>query len=212
MALHSPALLIITRRMFFPGSGLIEYPVIVGMFNMAVQKKINDSILFVVNKLYFDQINKLKNDRGYVPPITVNGWYELKTNESDVLSLSIGNYTIAHPAANGWTIMKSLTFDTKTGALYQLNDLFKPDSNYRQVLSDIISAQIKSRSIPLISPYPGIKPVDQDYYIADKALVIYYQPVEFTPHVYGFPMFPISVYEIQDLIKPGTPLDKMLYD
>jgi len=210
---YLPALQIVTRRIAMPENKFIEYPVVVGMANMAVEQKINYAILAMVNKLYADQVKQLLN-QGYpqTTPMEIRGWYEIKTNERGVLSLSIGNYTMAYPAAHGWTIIKSLTFDTLTGEIYQFNDLFKPDSGYIKILSDIVSAQITQRNITLISPYPGIKPYDQDYYIADKALVVYYQLVEFTPYAFGFPMFPISVYEIQDIIKLGTPLDKMLSD
>lgn len=210
---YVPALQIITQRIQLQRNSVIDYPIVVGMTNTTIQHKINSTILSLVNKLYRDQVNQLL-EQGYpqIPPMDITGWYEIKTNERGVLSLSIGNYTMAYPAAHGWTMIRSLTFDIQTGELYQLNNLFKPDSNYMKVLSDLISAQIKARNISLISPYPGIKPSNQDYYIADKALVIYYQLVEFTPYAYGFPMFPISVYEIQGLIKPGTPLDRMVAD
>ncbi len=211
---YVPAVQIITQKIIGPGNSLIEYPVVVGMVNTTVQKKINEAIVFVVNKLYVDQVNQLLYVQGYpqIPPMEIRGSYEIKTNERSVLSLSISNYTIAYPAAHGWTMMKSLTFDVQTGRIYQLYDLFKPESDYAKKLSDLISIQIKERNIPLIEPYPGIKPDNQDYYIADKCLVIYYQLVEFTPYVYGFPMFPISVYEIQDMIKEDSPLYKMIPD
>ncbi|WP_368073024.1 RsiV family protein [Virgibacillus salinus] len=50
---------------------------------------------------------------------------------------------------------------------------------------------------------------DQDFYIADKALVIYFQLYEITPYVFGFPMFPISVYAIKDIINEDGPLGRM---
>src|SRR5699024_4139644 len=111
-------------------------------------------------------------------------------------------------AANGLTIMKSLTFDTETGKNYSLKDLFKPNSDYVSVLSKLINKQIESRDIPLLDTFQGIAP-DQDYYIADKALVLYFQPIEITAHYYGFPMFPISVFDIQDIINENSPLGRM---
>ncbi|MCY6369345.1 DUF3298 and DUF4163 domain-containing protein [Clostridium ganghwense] len=206
---------IITKGLIKPGHKIvIEYPKVICMTNKAVQKKINDAILFLVNKLYVDQINQLVFLQGYpqIPKMEVNGWYEIKTNERGVLSLSIGNYTMAYPAAHGFTIIKSLTFDIQTGRIYQLYNLFKPESDYMEILSDIISKQIKERDIHLINEFKGIKTSDQDYYIADKALVIYFQLYELTAYAYGFPYFPISVYEIQDIIQEDTPLYKMLYD
>jgi hypothetical protein len=62
--------------------------------------------------------------------------------------------TRQHMAAPGLTIIKSLTFDIKTGRNYQLYEL--------------------------------------------------------TPYVFGFPQFPISVYEIQDIIREDAPLGVML--
>ena len=61
----------------------------------------------------------------------------------------------------------------------------------------------------MITEFTTIKP-DQDYYIADKALVIYFQLYDLVPYAWGFPMFPISVYDIQDIIDENGPLGKML--
>ncbi len=205
---------IITKRLVKPGYKVdIKYPMVIGMTNQAVQKKINDAILFLVNKLYVDQVNQLVFIQGYpqIPKMEIAGRFEIKTNERGVLSLSIDNYTMAYPAAHGLTISKSLTFDIQTGRIYQLYDLFKPESDYMEILSDIISKQIKERDIHLINKFDGIKTSDQDYYIADKALVIYFQVYELTAYVYGFPYFPISVYEIQDIIKEDSLFYKMLW-
>lgn len=203
---------IITRKLVRPAYGMnIDYPVVVGMRNAAVQKKINDIILYTVNKLIYDQTNQLVDVQGInpLPKMTVQGFYEVKANLRDVLSLSIGNYTMVEHAAHGLTIIRSLTFDINTGKVYQLGELFKPGSNYVKVLSDIVARQIKERDITLLGDFQGIKP-DQDYYISDKVLVIYFQLYEITAYAYGFPYFPISVYEIQDIIAKDSPLYRMI--
>lgn len=201
---------IFTKKIISPVRDLvIDYPYVTGLINPAVSDKINSTIVNLVNKLIYIQTGKLM-DQGYKnPKMTIQGWYEIKTNERGVLSLSIGNYTIAYPAAHGMTIIKSLTFDVHSGKLYKLKELFKPGSNYVKVLSELIEKQIKERDIPILNGFKGIN-ADQDYYIADKALVIYFQLYEITPYAFGFPHFPISVYEIQDIIKEDSPLDKML--
>lgn len=200
---------VITKRITQANNEIvIDYPVVVGMANPHVQQKINHDIYALVRWLMIDQYNKLI-DRGYQDPkVEMQGWYELKTNERGILSLVIGNYTFPYPAAHGLTILKSLTFDIQTGKLYTLGELFKPGSNYVKVLSDIIQKQIQARDIPLLGPFTEIAP-NQDYYIADKSLVIYFQLYDFTPYVFGFPFFPISVYEIQDIIREDGPLNKM---
>lgn len=50
---------------------------------------------------------------------------------------------------------------------------------------------------------------NQDFYIADKVLVVYFQLYETTPYAFGFPMFPISVFNIQDIIGENGPLGQM---
>lgn len=194
---------IISKKIIMPNLE-VSYPVITAGSDFNAIYKMNLQIYNLVNKLIVEQ--------GYYqnPQETqVNGYFEIKNNQRGVLSLSIINYTYRYHAAHGLTIIKSLTFDIKTGSNYQLYELFKPDSDYNKVLSEIIERQIKERNIPLIEPFEGVKP-NQDYYIADKALVIYYQLYELTPYVFGFPQFPISVYEIQDIIREDAPLGVML--
>lgn len=182
----------------------VYYPRVLGLRNPIVQENINTKI--------FWENNLLIQQQGYYqhPSKTeVTGYYEIKTNERNVLSLSFINYAYTYQAAHGLTLIKSLTFDIKTGKSYTLKELFKPGSDYIGRISEIIKAQIKERDVPLLDEFKAIRP-DQDFYIADKALVIYFQLYEITPYVYGFPMFPISVYSLQDIIAEDSPLDKML--
>jgi len=139
----------------------------------------------------------------------MDGTFEIKTNQRGVLSLSLLNYTFTG-GAHGNTLQNSLTFDANTGRSYKLGELFKPGSDYEARLNKMIQAQIKARQLPLLGEYPGISP-DQDFYIADKALVIYFPLYAIVPYAWGFPYFPISVYDIQDIIDENGPLGEMMY-
>jgi hypothetical protein len=182
----------------------VYYPVVVGLSDRAVQLRINT----IIRNLVYRMIN----EQGYCknPQTQITGSFELKTNERGILSLSIIIYSIFPGQAHGMTVIKSLTIDAQTGQVYQLKDLFKPGFDYVRILSDIIKLQIKKRDIPLLVDFDHIRP-DQDYYIADKALVIYFQLYELAAYVYGFLYFPISVYEIQDIINEQGPLGKMIW-
>lgn len=72
----------------------------------------------------------------------------------------------------------------------------------------MIREQIKERDIPLINEFTAIRP-NQDFYVADKTIVIYFQLYELTPYVYGFPMFPVSLYELQEIIDEKGPLGRL---
>lgn len=173
----------------------IDYPSVYGLSNYYVQEKINQRIYTSVMKLV--QVLTQPDMLTYVSMS-----YEIKTNERNILSLvlhGLGDFHGAHPVSNAI----SLTFDVATGICYELRDLFIPDSGYLQKISDIVEAQIKERDIQLISEFKGIQP-DQDYYIADKALIIYFQPYEITPGYYGFPYFPIPIYTLSDEIAEGS--------
>lgn len=193
--------LVNTKRVKEPRLDLY-YPVVHGLKNAAVQHRINCAIQ--------DMVKKMLSDQGYYsnPRTQVTASYELKTNERGIFSLSLNNYAFAG-GAHGMTIIKSLTFDVSTGRIYSLADLFKPGSDYQRVLSAIIEKQIKEREIPLINEFTGIKP-DQDYYIADKALVVYFQLYDLTPYAYGFPEFPVTVYQVADIVDENGPLGRML--
>lgn len=181
----------------------IYYPKIVNLKNIQVQQKINDDIK--------NSVDKMIREQGYFqnPNTTMRGSYEIKTNERGVLSINLINDAYSG-GAHGLTIMQGLTFDINTGTMYQLKDLFKPNSNYQKVLSDIVRKQIKDRNIFVLGSFIGIKP-NQDFYIADKVLVLYFQLYELTSYAFGFPAFPISVYDIGDIINHKSPLGKMIY-
>lgn len=181
----------------------VFYPKVIGMQNQQLQSNMNQKIV--------EQTQQLINKQVANMPTTVEemlGSFEIKNNQRQVLSLSLTNYTYHYHAAHGMTYIKSLTFDLEKGKKCELKDLFKPGSDYVKRLSRLIDMQIKHRKIQLLNGFTVIRP-DQDFYIADKALVIYFQLYEITPYVYGFPMFPISVFDIEDIIDENGPLGRM---
>lgn len=186
-----------------PGT-TIYYPQIVGLSNIHTQQTMNQTIYQLVQSL--SQLQR--QQQGTDDFIEMIGSYEIKSNERNILSLSLSNYAYAYHYAHGLTLMKSLTFDVQTGRNYQLKELFKSGSDYVKVLSEIVQKQISERNIQLLDGFAGISP-DQDYYIADKALVLYFQIYDITPYYIGFPMFPISVYMLQDIIDENGPLGRM---
>jgi len=206
---ENPAVVFMQRLTVPNQQADIDCPVVTGLRNQSAQQKINNCILALVNRLIVIQIEKLTGQGYTILNLSITGRCEVKTNERGVLSLTILNYTMASPATHGLTIIKSLTFDIATGESYLLGEEFKQGSNYVKALSDLIKVQIKARDIELLNGFDSIKP-EQDYYIADKSLVVYFQEYEITAYYYGLPMFPISVYEIQNIIKDDSPLGMML--
>ncbi|CAG7636453.1 DUF3298 domain-containing protein [Paenibacillus allorhizosphaerae] len=189
-----------------PAGTTIDYPQVAGLPDRGVQQHVNRTIL---NMVYYLQQAQQKVQTGTHMQMT--GHYEIKTNERGILSLLLSNYAYSEHMAHGFTIVKSLTFDVATGKLYNLSDLFKPGSDYVSVLSGQIQAQIKQRELPLLNGFTAIKP-NQDYYLADKSIIVYFQLYEITPYYVGFPMFPISIYPLLPIAAPEGPLDTLSAD
>ncbi|GEB31196.1 MULTISPECIES: DUF3298 and DUF4163 domain-containing protein [Brevibacillus] len=190
---------VLTRTINRPNT-TIYYPQLAGLANQQAEKDINRAILQTVQGLIHEQ------QRVQVPGNTqMQGSFEIKTNERGIFSVTLSNYAYTPQMAHGMTFLGSVTANTQTGKLYTLRDLFKPGSDYVTVLSENIKRQIKERDIPTLGNFTTIKP-DQDFYLADKSLVIYFQLYEITPYYVGFPMFPISVYDLQSIIDESGPL------
>lgn len=182
---------------------IVYYPQVFNYQNQELEGFINNTIMDQVQQLVDQQINNMPTQ-----VIEMLGTYEIKNNQRNVFSLSLSNYTYHDHAAHGMTYIKSLTFDLQEGKLCELEDLFQQGSDYIERLSTLIKLQIKQREIQLLDEFNAILP-NQDFYVADKVLVIYFQLYEITPYYYGFPMFPISVYDLQDIINENGPLGRM---
>ncbi|TQR19351.1 DUF3298 and DUF4163 domain-containing protein [Psychrobacillus vulpis] len=180
----------------------VYYPIVTKLPHPHIEKKINDEIISTLNKLLIEQGFYNENLEEMI------GQYEIKTNERGILSLSLLVYSFTG-GAHGLTLVQSLTFDVTTGKQYSLKELFKQDSQYVKILSEMIGKKIVEWKVPILEEFSGIRP-DQDFYIADHSLVIYFQVYEITPYVYGFPYFPIAIKDIENIVRPDGPLDKLL--
>ncbi|WP_084543387.1 DUF3298 and DUF4163 domain-containing protein [Gracilibacillus kekensis] len=181
----------------------VFYPQVTALHNQQLERLINHAIIDQTQQLINEQIGNMPTEVE-----EMIGLYEVKNNQRQVLSLSLSNYTYHYQAAHGMTFIKSLTFDLEKEKKCELSDLFKPGSAYVERLSHLVAQQIKQRDIPLLGEFTGIRP-DQDFYMADKTLLIYFQLYELTPYYFGFPMFPISVYDLQDIIVENGPLGRL---
>ena len=181
-------------NIYFPAVHNLEHP--------NAQSRINHTIVTLLNNILIEQ--------NYYDPslVEMQAYYEIKNNQRGILSLNLIVYSFTG-GAHGMTIIKSLTFDTATGKHYKLSELFKEGSNYVKVLSAIIQKDIKNWGIDLLDGFDEISK-DQDFYIADTSIVIYFQLYDITPGYWGFPYFPIPLLDIADIIRPNSPLDRMM--
>lgn len=189
-------------RVFRAPNVTMLYPQVIGYQNMyagmLMNKNIRERMIELVKDLKQPDLKTI-----------IDGSYEIKNNQRGILSLflvGLAEFGGAHPM----TKVYSLTMDTATGENYQLHQLFVPGSAYIDIINAEIARQIKARDIPLLDEFKGIAP-DQDYYVSDKALVIYFQLYELSPYVAGFPYFPIPLYLLTDVIPENGLLSRLNY-
>lgn len=181
----------------------ITYPLVERLKDTVAQKVINYTIL--------QQVYEMLAQQGYAhePGMEVTGGYEVKLNRKGILSLTLENYAYAKGAAHGLTLRRAVTANLENGEIYRLKDLFSPESDYRTYISDIIRRQIKERDIPLIHEFHKIGE-DQDYFLTDTAVVVFFQLYEYTPYVYGFPSFEIPLAQLKDIMNKQGPLPRLM--
>ncbi|MEH7075559.1 WG repeat-containing protein [Neobacillus drentensis] len=194
----------VTQHKYKPNKDyLVYFPQIVGMENS-------------------ESVNCTLKELAGVKPVPVNkqlesiysGDFEITYYKKDLLVIEITGYDYPFCAAHGMPIRKYAHLDLKTGSIYQLKDLFKADSPYVKVISDLIRDQIKSNnqysSYLFPDEYHGIR-VDQPFFISESGLNIYFNPYEIAAFAAGFPTFTIPIEDLQAIININGELWKSFH-
>jgi hypothetical protein len=185
----------VIERKFSPNKDyLVYYPEIQGMRFEAMQKKVNSRLAQLSGVKEIDPNQQL--DSSYI------GDFEIFFFRKHLVIFELNGYDFPFGAAHGMPKMIYAHVDLESGVFYELKDLFKPDSSYVKVLSEIIGEQIKNDpqySYVFPDSYKGIAP-DQPFYVDAENLYIYFSPYEIGPYVAGFPTFKIPFTEIDSII------------
>lgn len=111
--------------------------------------------------------------------------------------------------AHGNTTFKTFTFDTHSGALLSLSDLFLPGADYLSKLSSLSrSALAASLGDALNSSMldDGTTPQDDnfaDFFLDNRDLVILFAPYQVAPYAAGPQTVRIPLSELSDILKPA---------
>lgn len=183
----------------------VDYPVIKDLPNEEVQNNINDAIISEVNSLLNNQV--LVPEKKDIKEVDVS--YQIPLMEKGLLCI-VFSIHINLSMDKTDTIFSSLTFDTDTGEKYELEDLFKPDCDYKETLSNMAMEKCDENEVPLLSDYEGLCD-NQQFYLTPNGLVLFYQVDEYTPKSYGLFRIPIHYNEIEDLLNSYHPVCNFLY-
>jgi hypothetical protein len=119
-------------------------------------------------------------------------------NQNNILSAFLQENFYPERAAHSTTFAKAFTFDLATGDLYGFNQLFKEGSDYKGRVNEIARKNIAGRN-DMIANFGGIDE-QQEFYLKDTAIVIYYQLYRYTPFSSGFLEIEIPYGQVRDIL------------
>ena len=193
----------------------LQYPQVDGLADKTVQDRLNA----VFSQLAGDAKNEGLKNVDEMEKAMASGYagspnkyetyfdYRLKYNQNELLSVVFLDYQYTG-GAHGLTVQSSHTFNLKTGEEYKLKDLVKSDADYVSFISNTvkneIDARVKEGILPdyAIAPFEAIRE-DQDFYLSNNAVVVYFQQYEYFPYAAGIQEFPVEFSALQDLLRPA---------
>ena len=128
--------------------------------------------------------------------------YKIAYNKDNILSIPLTMYEFTG-GAHGLTNIKSFNYDLVKEKELKLEDLFKANSNYKEVINNHIKEEISKQPENYFQGQDGFSSIkdNQDFYISDEGIVIYFSLYDIAPYSSGIPMFTITWDEIIDYLE-----------
>ncbi|WP_186430584.1 DUF3298 and DUF4163 domain-containing protein [Clostridium sp. BSD9I1] len=180
----------------------LNIPTLNNLKDKNIQDKINKYILNSICDLKNKTEKLAKTDMNssiLTNPYTVQTTYDVHYANASFLSLTIMYYEYTG-GAHGISYKLPYNFNLKTSENITLGKLFKPTTNYIDLINKEIQLQInKKNSVPGAIPITEFKTISntQPFYIDGSNLVIYFQPYEIGPYVLGIQEFPIPLRKLR---------------
>lgn len=174
----------------------INYPVLSGMKDNMLQKKINDTI-------YTDMVATYK-EYGYLNGPDDSSYLNCNyviAREKDLLLIDQQIYTYYFGAAHGYSYRNILYIDINTGSVYTLADLFTTDPGVWDHLSNAVKAMVDEKQDEVGYFVDDIKITAYDHFAIKKdGLVIYYGEGDIASYAAGMQEFFIPFSDLDAYI------------
>lgn len=182
----------------------LHIPFLQGTGDEALQNRLNDRFeqdAFNLEKSLLAEIDEyVKEVQHYDFPINnfvLYSRFQPGYVNSRMLSLTVDYYQYTG-GAHGITERRPYNIDLSTGQDLALKDLFISNYDYGSVINNEIRRQINSSEGMYFDGDMGFQGIseDQDFYLQDDALIIFFQQYEIAPYAAGIPEFkiPLSLF------------------
>lgn len=189
-----------------------------GMAYREIKDNLNDKIKTDILTFSDEMYELSKNGMGsdFDRPSICNVTFEEAYNKGRLLSLYTRNYMYTG-GAHGEERDIAYNVDLKTGEILSIKDLFKDNIEYKKLINDQINMDIKriqektraeyekkgQKLDDMYLPYRSFKGINdnQNFYLKDDTLVIYFDVYEIASYASGIVKFPIKITHLGDSIK-----------
>lgn len=184
----------------------MKIPVIEGLKNTALMNQINSEFeqkaldfKAEAEKLTKANVEDSKKQGWPIRTGSVNTEYQAGINNNGTLYISVTYYQYTG-GAHGDYFKESLNLDLKNEKQLALKDLFSGD--YKQVMAEEILKQMNNEKDQLFpETLTDFKATDDlNFYLADDALVIYFNIYEIAPYARGIVEYKIPYSQLKDVL------------
>lgn len=188
----------------------LQIPIFTGQINPNILTHVNDNIKNDIMEFKSqmesaadDYAKEMKNQGKHFTPFEISNTYIVTYNKDNILSVSL----IYHEYINGKSsyIRTSYNYDLQTGESMPLGSLFRPGTNYIDILNRKVREILRKNS-NLYSPdalqrFKGIEE-DHPYYLDNNNLNLFFGFNEIAPVSGEIPIIKIPLSELSGILKP----------
>ncbi|NLX65030.1 MAG: DUF3298 and DUF4163 domain-containing protein [Clostridiaceae bacterium] len=174
----------------------LSCPVISGMKDNSIEKRINDTIYYEMVEAYED----LVRFDGPENTMYVYSTYVI-TREKNLILIDQNIFTDLLGAVHGYSYRNTICIDTETGVKYGLADLFRTDSGAWEYLSTVVSGQVREKmdEMGYFTDEIVIGP-DTPFAVKQDGIVIYYTAGDIAAYAAGMQEFFIPYADLSEYI------------
>ena len=201
----------IVDKIYKSKNNYLDINVVVPQINGISNKKQEDIVNDKVIKWTENWINEVKQiaDEYFkdkpspLMPYQLYARYKV-TNNSDIISFYIDYYQFSG-GAHGITNRIAYNIEKSSGNEMQLKDIFKDNYNYKDIINKEISRQISKDPDRYFTGKDGFNGIgdNQNFYIKNNKVVIYFGLYEIAPYASGISEFIISNNLFEGNLKYG---------
>ncbi len=150
---------------------------------------INDDIAALMEQMF--------TKAGYTEGEPYTLTYEIKSNQRMLLSL-LFRLAVKRDTDSA-VVVKTATYHCMAGKRLSFDEFFNQKRNWQGRVRDAAEAVAADLNLDIIGQIPVVNG-SNEFYIADKTLVLVYQQYEIATFASGIPILPIPMYTIEDVM------------